>query len=191
LHSGRGARGFRCNDRTAGGGGQVPVTANNPFFPTLGTPSNSVYILRDRPSGNGVIQTALNDLDATAHFTSGPLQHTVVFGFEYDNEKADLVRFVNQDTVITPQPILAPDPFEAFPGTQTTVNQTPKTDTDTKGVYMTDSISFGPQWQLTGAIRYDDFHASFSQPFGRTPTHFDHTDIIWSPRGALVYKPTE
>jgi catecholate siderophore receptor len=175
----------------AGTGGQTPVAANNPFFPTLGTPVNSVFILRDRPSGDGVIETAMNDLDASAHFDTGPLQHTAVFGFEYDNESADLVRFVNQDTVITPQPILNPDPFETFPGAQTTINQTPKTNTDTKGLYLTDSINLGPQWQLTGAIRWDDFHASFKQPFGRAPTHFDHTDIIWSPRGALVYKPTE
>jgi catecholate siderophore receptor len=133
----------------------------------------------------------MNDLDATAHLTTGSLQHTVVFGFEYDKERADLVRFINQDTLIAPQPILSPNAFEAFPGTQTTVNQTPQTDTDTKGLYLTDSINFGPQWQLTGAIRWDDFHAQFSQPFGRTPTHFEHTDVIWSPRGALVYEPTE
>ena len=175
----------------AGTPGRTPVAANNPFFPTLGTPISSVFILRDRPSGNGTIETAMNDLDATAHFNSGPLEHTLVMGFEYDNESADLVRFVNQDTVITPQPISSPDPFESFPGPQTTINQTPQTNTDTKGLYLTDSIDFGPQWQLTGAIRWDDFHASFKQPFGRTPTHFDHTDIIWSPRGALVYKPTE
>lgn len=104
----------------------TPVPPNNPFFPVLGTPVGSVYVLRDRPSGSGTIETAMNDLDFTAHFASGPLQHTLVFGFEYDNESASLVRFVNQDTVITPVPILAPDPFEAFPGTQTSVNQRPK-----------------------------------------------------------------
>jgi catecholate siderophore receptor len=86
---------------------------------------------------------------------------------------------------------VAPDPHEAFPGTQTTVTQTPDTDTDTKGVYLTDTISLTEQWQLTGAIRWDDFHARFSQAFGAKPTHFERTDVIWSPRGALVYKPTE
>jgi catecholate siderophore receptor len=173
-----------------GGTGQVPVTANNPFFPVLGTPVDSISVLRDRPSGNGTIETAMNDLDFTTHFHSGPLQHTVVFGFEYDNESADLVRFVNQDTIIPPVLILAPDPFQPFPGTQTTVNQRPSTNTDTKGVYLTDTLSLGPQWQLTGAIRYDDFQADFTQPVGRA-THFEHTDVIWSPRGALVYEPTQ
>jgi hypothetical protein len=31
----------------------------------------------------------MNDLDATAHFASGPLQHTVVFGFEYQPPEKD------------------------------------------------------------------------------------------------------
>lgn len=169
---------------------QVPVTANNPFFPVVGTPVSSVYVLRDRPSGSGTIETAMNDLNLSGRFSTGPVDHTVVFGFEYDNESADLTRFVNQDTVITPVPILAPDPFESFPGTQTTVNQTPQTRTDTKGIYVTDTVDPGRQWQLTGAVRYDDFHASFTQPVGRA-THFEHTDGIWSPRAALVYKPTD
>jgi catecholate siderophore receptor len=169
--------------------GQIPVTANNPFFPRLGTPADSVYVLRDRPSGSGTIETALNDINVTGHFSAGPFEHALVFGFEYDNERARLVRYVNQDTVITPVPILNPDPFEPFPGTQTTINQLPKTSTDTKGVYLTDTLNFGSQWQLTGAVRYDDFHAVFDQPVGK-PSHFEHTDVIWSPRAALVFKPT-
>jgi catecholate siderophore receptor len=168
----------------------VPVTANNPYFPVLGTPVSSILVLRDRPSGSGTIETVMNDLDLTTHFTTGPFEHTLVVGFEYDNERANLVRFVNQDTLIAPVPILAPDPSEVFPGTQTTVSQTPHTGTDTKGAYATDTISLSRRWLLTGAIRYDDFRASFDQPFGRAPSHFDHADAVWSPRAALVFKPT-
>jgi catecholate siderophore receptor len=170
--------------------GQVPVAANNPYFPVLGTPVSSVYVLRDRPSGSGTIETAMNNLDFTGHFTTGPFEHALVFGLEYDDESAKLVRYVNQDTVITPVPILAPDPFEDFPGTQTTINQTPKTTTHTKGAYVTETLSFTGHWQLTGGVRYDDFDATFDQPVGKA-THFEHTDVIWSPRAALVFKPTQ
>src|SRR6201999_267949 len=34
----------------------------------------------------------------------------------------------------------------------------------------------------------DDFRAEFDQPVGRA-THFEHTDTIWSPRAAVVFKP--
>lgn len=169
--------------------GQVPVTPSNPYYPTLGTPLNDIYVLRDRPSSLGTIQTAMDDLDATARLRTGPLQHALIFGLEYDSESADLTRFVNQNSIIPPVPLLAPDPYEPFPGTQTAVSQTPRTSTETRGAYLTDTISLGRQWQLTGAVRYDDFHASFNQPLG-TASHFDHTDAIWSPRAALVFKPT-
>ena len=173
-----------------------PVPVNNtpgkynPFFPVVGTPVGSVFVLRDRPSSKGTIATAMNDLNFTGHFSTGALDHVLTFGTQYDNESADLTRFVNQDTSILPQPILAPNPFETFPGTQTTINQTPQTTTKTVGVYATDTINWGPQWSLTAAIRYDHFTARFQQPFGAKPTHFSSVDDIWSPRAALVYKPT-
>jgi catecholate siderophore receptor len=172
----------------------VPVNntpgAFNPYFPVAGTPASAVLELRDRPSSKGTIATMMNDLNATANFATGPLAHVATFGFQYDDESADLQRFVNQDTSIVPQPVLDPNPHEAFPGTQTTINQLPVTKTDTEGFYATDTVTWGPQWSLTGAIRYDIFHAKFDQSFGAKPSHFSHTDTIWSPRAALVYKPT-
>jgi catecholate siderophore receptor len=169
---------------------QVPVAANNPYFPAIGTPLDAIEVLRDRPSSSGTIRTAMNDLGITGRFSSGPLDHTLVFGLEYDDESADLTRYVNQDTVIAPVPVLAPDAFEPFPGTQTTVSQLPNTQTHTVGVYADDMITLGAHWRLTGAIRYDSFHAHYDQPLGKA-SHFDHTDDIWSPRAALVYKPNE
>ncbi|MEI9989491.1 MAG: TonB-dependent siderophore receptor [Rhizomicrobium sp.] len=163
----------------------------NPYYPVVGTPVSAIYVLRDRPSSKGTIATAMNDLGFTARFSTGALDHVLTFGTEYDNESADLTRFVNQDVSILPQPILAPNPLEAFPGTQTTINQQPVTKTNTTGLYVTDTVSLDSQWFLTGSIRYDDFRVRFDQAVGRTPSHFSHTDDIWSPRAALVYKPTD
>jgi catecholate siderophore receptor len=168
---------------------QAPVTASNPFFPVLGTPLDAISVLRDRPSSKGTIATVMNDLNTTARFETGPLSHTLIAGVDYDDESADLTRFVNQDTIITPTPLLAPNPFEAFPGTQTTVNSRPITKTNTLGLYVTDTIVFNQQWELTGAMRFDHFRARFDQNLGKA-SHFARTDDVWSPRAALVYKPT-
>ncbi|MEJ1969486.1 MAG: TonB-dependent siderophore receptor [Rhizomicrobium sp.] len=177
----------------AGVASPTPVSwtpgAYNPYYPVAGTPLDSVFVLRDRPSSKGTIATAMNDLNVSTRFATGPLAHVLIFGAQYDNESADLTRFVNQDVSILPQPILNPNPLEPFPGTQTTVNQRPVTKTNTTGLYVTDTISLGEQWQLTGAIRYDDFRVRFDQALGKA-SHFSHTDDIWSPRAALVYKPT-
>ncbi len=159
----------------------------NPPFPVLGTPLTSILVERDRPSVEGVITTAMNDLNGTAKFATGWLTHTLVAGIEADEESAKLKRFTNQNTVILPTPLLAPDPNEAFPGPQTAVRQRPATKTDTLSFYAVDTIAIGEQWDLTAALRYDNFAARFDEPI--TAAHFRHTDDVWSPRVALVYKP--
>jgi len=174
-----------------GATGEEPVTLNNPLYPVLGTPLDKIWVLRDRPSSRGVITTMMNNADMTAKFATGSIAHTLIGGIEADSEIASLVRFTNQDDLITPTPLLDPDPNEAFANLhQTTVRQTPVTSTKTLGVYLNDTIDIDPQWTLTAAVRYDHFTARFDQPLG-TPSHFRHTDNIFSPRAAIVYKPTE
>ncbi|HJW40043.1 MAG TPA: TonB-dependent siderophore receptor [Rhizomicrobium sp.] len=168
---------------------QMPVSASNPYFPVAGTPVSAIFVQRDRPSSKGTIATMMNDLDATARFKTGAFDHTLIFGIEYDNETADLTRFANQNTVIAAVPLLDPNPFEAFPGRQTTVKTQPITKTNTAGLFVTDTVALGERWELTAALRYDHFDARFDQTIG-TVQHFAHTDEIFSPRAALVYKPT-
>ncbi|HEX4293163.1 MAG TPA: TonB-dependent receptor [Rhizomicrobium sp.] len=166
------------------------VSFSNPFFPVVGTPLSAIFVQRDRPSSKGTIATVMNDLNTTAKFNDGIFGHTLIAGVDYDNESADLTRFTNQNTVIAATPLLAPDPFEAFPGTQTVVRQKPITKTNTFGAYLTDTITLGSQWALTAGVRFDHFRANFDQNIG-TQSHFSHVDDIVSPRAALVYKPTE
>jgi len=169
---------------------RIPVTASNPYFPVLGTPLDQVFVLRDRPSSKGTVTTMMNEADLTATFSTGPLVHHLVTGVEVDREDADLLRFVNQSAQIVPTPLLAPDPFEAFPGHQTNVRQHPITKTNTFGLLAMDTIDIGKQWNVVAGIRFDHFGASFDQTLG-TPSHFRHDDNIGSPRAAITYKPTE
>jgi len=99
------------------------VTVSNPYYPTLGTPLNRVEVLRDRPSGSGTIATMMNETDVAASFATGGLHHQVVAGMELDKEDADLIRFTNQNTAIAPTSLLAPDPYESFPGRQTAIRR--------------------------------------------------------------------
>jgi catecholate siderophore receptor len=167
----------------------IPVSANVPYFPVPGTPLDQIFVLRDRPSASGTVQTLMNETDVTWKFSTGWITHTLVTGLELDRETADLLRYENQDDIITPVPLLDPDPREAFPGHQTIVSSRPDTKTNTVGVYAVDTINFGPQWSLLAALRYDNFDASYDESV--TAVHFSHTDNITSPRAALVYKPDE
>jgi len=154
--------------------------------PTASTPLDDVFIYRDRPSVSGVIVTEMSQTEATYHVTSGAITNTTVAGLDVDSEVSNLTRYVNQISQIAPTPLLDPDPFEAFPGTQTAVRQRPRTETDTIGVFAVDTLDLGPHWSLIGGLRFDRFHANFNEPI--TGAHFDHTDNIPSPRAALVYK---
>jgi len=173
-----------------GAASDEPVTTFNPLYPVAGTPLDQIDVLRDRPSSEGVIRTAMNNVNFTADFNTGFLKHTLVFGGEYDRETAALTRFTNQDDQIVPAPLLDPDPFETFPGHQTTVRQKPVTKTHTLSGYLIDTIDIGDQWSFIGGVRFDSFHAKFDQNIGAAQ-HFKHTDDVASPRAALVYKPTE
>ncbi|HEY3815239.1 MAG TPA: TonB-dependent receptor, partial [Caulobacteraceae bacterium] len=157
---------------------------------TATTPLAGVFTYRDRPSVEGTVATLMSETALTWKLATGPLRHTLIFGFDADQESADLVRFANPLTSIAPTPLLHPNPFEPNPGHQSAVRQRLDTTTDTLAGFVSDSIDIGPHWNIVAAIRYDQFHAEFSQPVAPA-THFSHTDEIPSPRVAIVYKPLE
>src|SRR6201996_2568240 len=151
--------------------------------PSPGTPLDTVLTFRDRPSVQGTVKTLMNDANLHYLFTTGPVRQHLIVGIELDREEADLTRFANQLNQIPGTPILDPDPFEAFPGHQTTVTQLPDTVTKTASALIEDIVDFGRQWEATVAVRVDRFNAKFDEPI--TKAHFDHTDTIASPRASL------
>jgi catecholate siderophore receptor len=164
--------------------------------PLLGTPLGDVLVYADRPSQGGVVKTAESETDLTFKFTTGPFTHTVIAGFEYDHEEADVHRFVNNLSSIPPATLL--DPVFNIGGLnvhQTTISQVSTTKTDTLGGLLSDTIKYGDHWSVIAALRYDNFAATaVSTKINTTPptvTNLSHTDDVGSPRVALVYSPTE
>jgi catecholate siderophore receptor len=164
--------------------------------PLLGTPLGDVLVYADRPSQGGVVKTAESETDLTFKFTTGPFTHTVIAGFEYDHEEADVHRFVNNLSSIPPATLL--DPVFNIGGLnvhQTTISQVSTTKTDTLGGLLSDTIKYGDHWSVIAALRYDNFSATaVSTKINTTPptvTNLSHTDDVGSPRVALVYSPTE
>ena len=166
--------------------------------PVVGTPLASVQVFADRPSQGGVVKTAESDTDLTFKFSTGPFTHTVIAGFEYDREEADVHRFANNMASIPPASLLNP----AFNITglnvhQTTITQVSETTTTTLAGFVTDTIKSGPHWSLIAGVRYDNFDADATTTklatatTKATTTNLSHTDNISDPRVALVYSPTE
>lgn len=184
-----GAAPFAGGPVCSGAATDISVTPTNPLFPVAGMPLSDIFLTRDRPSVSGDITTLMNETDVTWKFLTGGISHTLITGVELDKEEADLSRFANQDDLIVATPLLAPDPNEAFPGHQTVISSRPDTKTNTVGMYAIDTIDFTPQWSLVGALREDRFNANYDEPI--SASHFDHTDWIFTPRAALLYKPAD
>jgi catecholate siderophore receptor len=162
------------------------------------TPLGQVQIFADRPSQGGVVKTAETDSDLTFKFATGPFTHTLIAGFEYDHEEADVNRYFNNMASIPPATLL--DPTFNVAGLnvhQTQITQVSAVKTDTLAGFLTDTIKFGSQWSLVAGVRYDNFAATaVTDKFATatapaTITNLAHTDNITDPRVALVYSPTE
>ncbi len=171
-----------------------PIFANDfaGGAPVPGTPLSQILVYRDRPSSEGTNTYLTNHTDVTANFTTGPLSHVLVAGVEAARETSDLVRFNNEDQGadgIAPTPLLAPDPHEAFPGTQTLLDSIPSTTSDTVGIYAIDTVKLTSQFKLNLGMRFDRYDTSFDEPISQS--HFEQVETAWSPRAALVFTPTD
>jgi catecholate siderophore receptor len=161
-----------------------------------GTPLGSLKVARNQLIGNSVETFLANQLDITAKFATGFVDHTLQAGVEIDRETSD----PNRNTTFAPYsltPLLAPNPDDSIAATNTYFSSTTTTTAWTQSAYALDTIKLGEQWQLMGGLRFDRFDADFAQTtFARPITGagagssaFQHVDTMASWRGAIVYKP--
>jgi catecholate siderophore receptor len=162
--------------------------------PTVATPLNAILVGRDSPSSSGVQTNLTNQLDLTAHFTTGFLTHTVVTGLELARQTNDIDRSVNpfnaNNTWIAQTPLLNPNPNEAHPIEP--VSSIQDTVAYSESAYATDTIGITRYVDVIAGVRFDRFAASYNQftVASGARLHLDHTDRLGSPRIALVIKPT-
>jgi catecholate siderophore receptor len=162
--------------------------------PAPGTPLGDILVGRDSPSSSGV-QTNLTDQgDLTARFSTGILTHTLVAGFEVARQTNDLDRYANpfdsDNNWIPETPLLHPDPNEVRPAEPVTTTQ--DTVANSEAGYVTDTVNVGAHLDLIAGVRLDRFAAGYVQHSLRTGAVLDlnHTDVVASPRFAVVFKPT-
>ena len=159
--------------------------------PDPGTPLSDALIYRDRPSSEGT-QTYLTDhTDATARFRTFGLDHTLLAGVEFGRQTSDFLRFDNGFEGVdgvAPTPLLAPDADEMAPDQHTVVAR-PDIASNMVGVYANDSIRIVPRVTLDVGIRYDRYDTKFHDSL--VGSGFHSIDEAWSPKAALVFKPTD
>jgi catecholate siderophore receptor len=125
-----------------------------------------------------------NQSDVTMRFTTGPLEHALVAGFEVGKETSSPDRYTYSNVPTTnllfptEAPFTAPSKYST--AARTTLNATALT--------LLDTISLGEHWQVLGGVRWDNFDTTYDQNISPT-SHFNRTDSVVSWRTGLVYKP--
>jgi catecholate siderophore receptor len=162
--------------------------------PGPGTPLSDILVGRDAPDSSGVQTNLTDQFDLTARFNTGFLSHTLVTGFELARQTNDLDSYVNpfnsNNSWIPETPLLAPNPKQAKPVEPIKAIQ--DTVADSEAVYVTDTIGIGQYVDLIAGGRIDRFAANYDQLTLATGARLrlQHTDVVPSPRVALVVKPT-
>ncbi len=132
----------------------------------------------------------LNATDLTADFEAGGVAHALVAGFEFSREEgANIARTVSS----TPFTDLFDPDFNA-PYTGGIVRD-PANDANgtasSAAVYVFDTLTLNPQWELTGGLRWDRFDveaSGFDRDLGARGT-WSRKDAALSGKAAVVFKP--
>lgn len=148
---------------------------------------------------DAVTDYLVNQTDLTATFSTGPVGHTLVAGYELaweetvNRNRAFTECAVLPCTGLAANPtlsLLAPDPTIPF-GSETAVTGRTTISPETNAVYVLDTLTFGPQWELFLGLRYDDYAADI-----RTVTFATGAETVVSTENGfvnahagLVYKP--
>jgi len=153
----------------------------------IGTPLSAMMVTRNQIAVNSVETYFTDQLDLTASFRTGFMQHTVVTGVEVGRETSDPTRpkFTNVPTTS----LLNPDPYQPFSGTET-ISSIVHTTANSVGVYALDTIQLARKWQAMGAIRWDRFDAHYTQQVAPASA-FNRLDEMPTWRAGLVYMPVQ
>lgn len=150
-------------------------------------------------------ENLFNQTDFNLFAETGPVSHTLLFGFEFGRQNTDNLRNTGCFVSVTP------GCFSAIPGVTTTnfvvpvgnptLNNLPlvfaqsASDADNSGtaelaaVYFQDQIRLNDWAQLVVGVRWDNFQVDFRN--NRTGATFSTDDNFVSPRLGLIVRPIE
>jgi catecholate siderophore receptor len=150
-----------------------------------GTPLSAITVTRTERGGRAH-QSFLDDqLSLTADVETFGVKQTLVAGLEAGRQvsKPTVLKF----TGVPSTNLIAPNEGQDFSGTSKP-SSIVRFVANTQALYATDTALLGEHWELNGAARLDRFDADYQNQVPLLVT-LEHTDVIASWRGAVIYKP--
>ena len=139
-----------------------------------------------------------NQLDALVKFVTGPIRYDLDAGVEYDWESSDPKYYTNTGLTNT---LLNPNENQPFNPSLTYQRVNISTTTNTEGVYATDTLKLGDEWEAVLGARVDRFSVHFNEQVFSVPpaatgvltaTNIkNREDTLPSWHTALLYKPVD
>lgn len=179
---------------------------NNPSDAANGFEPGQLVVDTGSPQRNARTKYFSNITSVTARFKTGGIEHTLVAGGEYADEKITNLRymfpaFVENDGGIqigTPsgftRDLFDPDPVLGYKIAALVDPNVPPgiIRVKSKSIFALDTIKLSPQWQVLAGGRYDSFKIR-STGAARNGTPYDARSKVdfFNWQGSLLYKPVE
>ncbi|MBN8905771.1 MAG: TonB-dependent siderophore receptor [Rhodospirillales bacterium] len=151
---------------------------------TVATSLAAISVNRNMISAQSTETFLQNQTDATWRFSTGPLEHALVAGWEVGKETSSPNRFAYSNVPTTNLLFPVQVPFTA-PSRLTTAA---RTTSNTAALTALDTVKLGEFWEIIGGVRWDNFDTSYYQNIQPT-SYFHRTDSVVSGRAGLVFKP--
>lgn len=172
---------------------QSVVTA--PRFISL-TESTDVRLSDEKTRDTKDSMTAFQ-FDLLGNYQVGNIKHNVAAGVEFSKEKFERWNFeaiIPDNLNDTPElvDLYEPNAKVAFTGKYARTDKSNKASGDTQALYVFDTITFDPQWQLSLGLRWDKFETEYFYDLdGADPSlkiEAENDELSWN--AGLVYKPS-
>ena len=196
------ADGLSVRSQTRYGNTANRYVASAPERPNFSAADPALWTMVSNPKNrNGRNEYVISQLDATLTFLTGEVAHEVVAGAEYSWEQVRNRPFALLDSEDgTPlgaaagitQPILNPNPYLPMQSVAKPGADFSRATVDNKALYVLDTVTLNPHWQLFAGVRVDDFSVDYDSFGVRTGTQaLESDDTLLNWHGGVVYKPVE
>ncbi|MDR5651873.1 TonB-dependent receptor [Ruixingdingia sedimenti] len=146
-------------------------------------------VARDLRSGGKKNRGVAFTTALTGTFHTGTIQHDFAVGIELTRDKLSSASLTGGYTV-PPTDLFNPDPLTPVTGAPVWGPFGLPTTTDTRALYVFDTMTFNPQWELNLGLRFDRYEVNTYGTVGGVPdTPFGRTDNMVNYSLGLVYKP--
>ncbi|MGO4763161.1 TonB-dependent receptor [Cupriavidus sp. 2KB_3] len=172
------------------------------------------FVYRSSKNRDSSTDTLINQTDFIAKFDTGRLKHSMLFGFEFsrddtDNTPYNVVPGATGATGTTCNTALLnsgdctslynPNPGAVWTGRVGKMGYTQTTKTDTRAVYLFDTVELTRQWLINGGVRYDSYRTTSATPAYTNPNtnaavaavNLANNSSFFNYQAGIVYKPVD